>query len=475
MESTVNWATLSKTGSILDENETVKIVVSANRFGYLKGTYDGVLNFTSNASKILFSYKISMDVPCIYKFTLSPIHANFDYLEISKNFQLTNIGNIDSEWRIVCFEDYISFEPSSGFLKIKESENINIKVDMSGKPSGEYKASFGVSNGSGHLLFEVPVTKYHHLDNDKYYIEGNVVDAKYVRSKDILMILTEEPNRLYKYDTSSDTLTFINLDASPKRISVNSNGTSAGIIFERLFSHIDLEEMAVIFEYQFDNYIDYAVITSKDIAFISPFKSIELPTKTLFQPSSALVANLNMVLHPSEKYIYGCQPENRPMYIQKIDIRNGLAEYLYDSRDYGNYEYGYDLWISDDGNLLFSSSGIVFSLSENEATDIKYIGILKDETIVSLDHSSKAKRIYTLTGKNAVRKYNSETFEYLGNILLPEFTFPKDHDTVLEYPIIPEGYYGFFNSESTKFYAIQKLPDKYNVDQHWVIVEINVE
>ncbi len=488
INSLPEWLSVDIDNGTILENDSREITASVNRDGLPVGSEISELEFTSNSENGKKTVSVSVDVPENYSLKVVPEDLEFKYFETEKSITLFNKGNITVAWEIESSADYIGLQPLSGELDVGASVNIVVSLDMMGKSTGIFVESLKIKNNIEEESV-IPLKK-HYYNDDKLYIEGNVVDAEYDRNNDAIIIVAESPERLIKIETSGMEVSEITLAHSPQNISISPEGDLAVVGHDKCLSYIDLDQMSVKQVFPLSVDVFDVVLASNGWAYASPMTgqwvdlvNINLSSGDEEMSSGMFRQRTKMVLHPSGSCIYGARTESTPTDFEKYDITGGKALYLYDSQYHGDYNFGKNIWISDDGALLFGKGRTAFNYSEKESEDIIYYDSLEGTgNIVAFDHSTKAGRVYAVLStdtswdevpENEVRKYNAETLALISVEKLPDFLIPDGNgDGEFSESM---GFFGFFNSEGTKFFVIQKAPDYVNLDNKWAVVELIVK
>jgi len=179
-----------------------------------------------------------------------------------------------------------------------------------------------------------------------------------------------------------------------------------------------------------------------------------------------------------------------PSDFDKYDITQGTATRLYDSPYHGDFDFAGNIWINESGDRLFARSRNVFDATENQATDIRYDGVLEgSQMIVAMDIHTAAKKLYAVleTGDgwpkipgNTIGVYDVEFLTYQSAITLPGFLKGNEDEHPGFYE--SEGHFGFFNGNGSQFYSVVKTKSNYDpydasdayFPDDWAIVTVPV-
>lgn len=273
-------------------------------------------------------------------------------------------------------------------------------LQSSGNPSatatfdtaGTYTIEVSASDGLNEVTETFVVESVSKLAD----VSGFVIDAEHSEALDAVLVVTSTPQRLYKFSLSDNTLQYIDLYKSGLAVSVSPDGLQAAIGFDAAIQIIDLQAMAV------DKTL--AVSTkAQDVVFGAGYvyaipaedqweeiHSVEISTGTeTLSGGLSIRAGTQAKLHPDGDRMYGADRGLSPSDIERYDVTSGVANYDYDSPYHGDYGMCGDLWISEDGQRIFTACGNTFSATDVMETDMRYTGSLDVDRLYQLDHSGE--------------------------------------------------------------------------------------
>ena len=490
LQSLPSWLSVDLQGGILYEGEQTKIIVYAHRSGLDIGTLTGQAVLVSNSEEGDINIDLSLVVPANAIMTLSEPILNYGYFENSQTFTVKNEGNIDFDWNLDnSSNSYISASPNSGTLTKGDSTVVTLTLDRTNLSSQTYDAEININNSKGQSKF-LPV-QIKHYEEEKWLINGRVIDAEYDRNNDVIIVVSESPNELRKFNPSNNSMETLVLSSPPTCVSVGLDGNYAAVGHNGSLSHINLSTMKVEDRFAVTTDAFDIILAPNNWAYVFPRKeqwekirciNLSNGVETLHTGGS-IREETKVKLHPSGDYIYGADNGVSPSDFEKYNIGNGTAEYLYDSPYHGDFAFSGDIWISDDGNRLFAKSRNVFNASTTKATDMTYSGNLAGEgSIATLDFSTAAQRVYAVfttgntwekTPGNIIRKYETNFLAFQGIIELPGFLIPDGTGGGNFYD--SEGHFGFFNSNGTKYFVVSKIKEGSGAQNEWAIITVDVE
>jgi hypothetical protein len=262
-----------------------------------------------------------------------------------------------------------------------------------------------------------------------------VVDAEYNAVIGKIITVSANPSRLHIVDPETKAVQTIDLPQVPNAVSVQPDGKFAAVGHDGWISYVDLTAREVLRVYAVTTDVIDIVLAGNGWVYAFPrtdqwetIRSIQLSNgaETL---TGTIRAGTIVRLHPSGKYIYGANNGLSPSDFEKYDIRNGAAAVMYDSPYHGDYSFGGNVWISEDGLRLFARSGNAFRSSEVRTEDMLYAGNLSGMNVVeSVVQSTGAGRVLAIPGSSfnstaaaELRVYGNAFLAFRGTVPLPQF------------------------------------------------------
>ena len=99
--------------------------------------------------------------------------------------------------------------------------------------------------------------------------------------------------------------------------------------------------------------------------------SVEIATN-IEQLGGSHSAGSRARLHPSGDFVYSANVGLSPSDIFKFDISTGKAEALYDSPYHGEHQPCGDLWLKQDGAVIYTRCGNAFRTSTTQSEDMVF-------------------------------------------------------------------------------------------------------
>ena len=399
--------------------------------------------------------------------------------------RINNYGNTTLEYAIAASTDFVSFSPNSGQLPMMQHADISVTIDRE------------------NLLMETRPRLYVTIDDKvdtvllipekKLMLPNDVVDAEYAKATDLLVYVAADAT-LNIYHPDTKTLTSVQLSYTPTCVSVSPDGTKAAVGHDAHVTYVDLMAENVLTTNDIScNALDI-VLTNNGWTYVFPnhygwthFSCINISTpyamETL-QTGRNIYGGTKGKLHPSGKSIYGADNGLSPADIEKYDIQDGTAQYLYDSPYHGDYYMGGDLWFEENGERLFTRAGTVFKTSETQSMDMIYNGTIPLDgdyrSIAWLDQLDLKREIYLVRqvagwsnepGPPFVDIYDSDNLTHKTKIGLEGYAVANG-DGYTIYAANP--YFVFANSNGAELYVITKANGSGMVHE-WAIQTIDME
>ncbi len=399
--------------------------------------------------------------------------------------RINNYGNTTLEYAIAASTDFVSFSPNSGQLPMMQHADISVTIDRE------------------NLLMETRPRLYVTIDDKvdtvllipekKLMLPNDVVDAEYAKATDLLVYVAADAT-LNIYHPDTKTLTSVQLSYTPTCVSVSPDGTKAAVGHDAHVTYVDLMAENVLTTNDISCDALDIVLTNNGWTYVFPnhygwthFSCINISTpyamETL-QTGHNIYGGTKGKLHPSGNYIYGADNGLSPADIEKYDIQDGTAQYLYDSPYHGDYYMGGDLWFEENGERLFTRAGTVFKTSETQSMDMIYNGTIPLDgdyrSIAWLDQLDLKREIYLVRqvagwsnepGPPFVDIYDSDNLTHKIKIGLEKYAVANGVDYTI-YAACP--YFVFANSNGTELYVITKANGSGMVHE-WAIQTIDME
>jgi len=474
--------------SILVSSEGLRLEVKAIS-NLAAGDYEGIIELTTSGGgkaviavaykKLATSLSISEDI------------LDFGYFENEKTFSINNGDGPTFNWEIINTNPFIQYMPASGSLNSGNSTLVKVLIDRAVLTTKVTDLEIRINNDQPQSVAQQINIDFY--KEEKLLISGKVIDAEYNRDKDSLIFVSTEPNEIRKYNSKSGETVALPLNMPPNCVSVSQDGNFAAVGHNGRFSYVDLTTMQLVLMYQVTCDVSDIVLAPNYWVYAFPaeyqgtaVRCVNLDNKLeSLTEDWAVYGNEKAKLHPTGQYIYTANNGVTPSDFGKLDIREGVAKYLYDSKYHGEFEFAGNLWMNENGSRLFAKSRNAFDAAEDKTTDMLYDGALEGEQfITTMDIHTVAKKLYAIleTGNgypkipdSYIRLYDSNFLTYKSQIKLPGFLKSIENGEGQLYD--SEGHFGFFDASGSQFHLLVKrrAAEEELSSEDWAIVSLAAE
>ena len=398
--------------------------------------------------------------------------------------RINNYGNTTIEYSIATSSSFISVSPTSGLITMMQHANINVSIDRENLLTVTKPELYITIDGT---VDTVPIVL-----EKKFMLPNDVVDAEYSKATNLLVYVAGDATlNIYHPDTRE--LSSVALSFTPTCVSISPDGTKAMAGHDAHVTYVDLMAETVLTTNSVSCDALDIVLTNSGWTYVFPrrdqwtrifcLNASENNASVTQHTGNSIYAGTKAKLHPSGKYIYGADNGLSPADIEKYDIQDGTAHYLYDSPYHGDYSMGGDLWFDESGERLFTRAGTVFKTSEIQGSDMTYNGKIQFQSqygsINWLDQLDLNHEIYLVTkaynswydevADPNVYVYNSDNLAYKEKIRLEDYcvTNSENYDIFDAKP-----YFVFAHSNGQELYVITKAVSS-GLAHEWAIQTID--
>jgi len=427
----------------------------------------------------------------IASLSIEPQSLVFGLTENEKSFTVTNNGILDFNWELNFISDALNLSDTKGTLHPDSSKLISISLDRDKLKNGvnEFTIYFTTDIGLSEEINLIINT----FDEEKMLVEGFVIDAVYDQINDVLITVFDEPKRLDIYNTTAETTTSFTLDKNPNCVAVSLDGKHIAVGHDGGVSYFDAVLKSFVKYYDVSIEVSDVEIPGNGYVYAMPQRSqwehirninLETGLETKSTGPIPVRAGSVMKIHPSGDYIYGADKYINPGDIEKYDIRNGKLKTMYDSPYHGDYTFGGDIWISEDGTRIFAKSKNIFKSSENIEFDMYFNGKLEGENALqALDHTADKGLIALIdhfglfadmaNPDSFVKIYEEDQLNLLQKIRLPPFLVPDGQGGGKIFD--SKGHFCYFNSDGSLLFVWVKANEGSTLLNDWGLVTLNIE
>jgi len=284
-----------------------------------------------------------------------------------------------------------------------------------------------------------------------------IVKAEFNKASGQIVAISNSPSEIHLINPITKVQQKLPLDSNPDNLSLNEN--SAAVSSGNIVYYISLSPLKIEKKFELEVKIGDIILAPNDFIYAFPdveewesIHSIEISSGNITKSAHwSIHGGAKAKLHPLGDYIYGVGNGRTPVDLEKYDIRKGTANYLYDSPYHGEYDPSGDLWISQDGLRIISSSGELFSLSNKTREDLIYNG--------KLPTSDKIKSVAHLLSRNllfVIFESHMEMFNYSYSSSVSEVELIEDVNSSLANDV-------FFSNDGTSIFVIYEQGGKSNI------------
>jgi hypothetical protein len=308
-----------------------------------------------------------------------------------------------------------------------------------------------------------------------------IVDAEFSPSLNAIVAVSESPNQLHIYRPDTNQLVSVNLQVVPVCVGVSPDGNSAVVGHDAWISHVDLVNAALLQTIPVPTLVSDIVAGYDNWAYVFPGSgsfpgifSVNLVTDEQVESQSSIYDRTIARLHPGGLSMYGADTVVSPADIEKYRITGGIAEVAYDSPYHGDYPMCGNLWISADGQRIYTACGNVFRASTASSQDMRYVGSFsKPVNIEWAAHTQTGSNIAVLpyqasdsTQDGEIQYFTPDFLLYRGRAVLPRFVVGQDAWAA-------RGRWVFFNAAGTKQYVILQAEEAADLPNDFGIVTVD--
>jgi hypothetical protein len=238
-----------------------------------------------------------------------------------------------------------------------------------------------------------------------------VVDAKFSVALSSIVIASDTPsNTLHIYDTQAQADRAVALPLAPVAVALDSTGLTAAVAHDAQVSWVDLKAGALTATCSVSSNAYDVALSSTGTVYVMPRTDQWITLHAVDRSScseaasgaSLLYAGSHIAMHPSEKALFAADQGLSPSRIDRCDLTVSpiACSDSEGTADWGTYEYCGNLWLSADGQRIYSACGVTLRVPGNVTTDYaSYGGTLAGVTRVQhLSEAPQAERVVLIPG-----------------------------------------------------------------------------
>ena len=467
----------------IEEGETVSVNVTSYQ-NYSYGIHSEELLIRSSFGRKSVTLLMFPEQYTLYSL---PEMILFPGQSTSENLIIKNEGDLSFHYSITTSTDHIHLSSTNGSVAVGKQVEIRVSIDKEDLMSATVDPEIYVTINNETTTIPIAFERKQMLTKD-------VIDAEYSKTKNIMVyVAADRTLNIYHVDTK--TTDAVSLSYIPTCVSISLDGTKAVVGHDAHITYIDLETKQILTENSISCYALDIVLGPNGWAYAFPKRDqwehircidVTIPNSIeQFHTGNTIYAGAVAKLHPSGKYIYDAENGISSMSIEKFDIQNGAASYLY----YLSYSYsaGGDLWFSESGDRIFAKNGNVFKSSEIQELDLMYNGKITLESgsyyspsIKYLDHLELNKSLYIISkgdsyddpNKPFVYVFDSDNLIFKSKKPLEPYYVTDSYGESNLYSAEP--YFVFANSNGKEIYVLTKAVGS-GIVHEWAIQTLNLD
>ena len=399
-----------------------------------------------------------------------------------------NYGDTPMDYSITASSSNVSFSPASGRVPKMQHADIAVTINR--------ENLFAEPNPKLYVTLDDRVDSVLIIPEKKVMLPNNVVDAEYSKATNLLVYVSSD-SKLNIYRPDTRTISSVALSYEPVCVSVSPDGTKAVVGHNAHVTYVDLMAETVLTTNDISCGTYDIVLTDSGWTYVFPeyyqsphIRCIDVSTENAIETLSTgniISTDVKAKLHPSGRYIYGADNGSSSCDMEKYDIQDGTARYLYQTPPYSFNLYG-DLWFQENGEKIFTRGGVVLQTSNLQGSDMVKVGDITLEgnytRIKWLDQLDLKKEFYLVlqnevywygdagTTPPYVYVYDSDDLSYKTKIKLEDYWLNFEGYGYQSF--VSEPYFVFVNPEGTQLYVITKSTYQ-DLPEAWAIQTIILE
>lgn len=470
---------ISPNGVILARNTSyyipLKIKLDAN---VSVDEYEGDIVLRSNdKQKELATVRVTIDLgnPVCYISGLYNNRVDFNSNLSNISFTIYNQGNGLLNWQFADLPDWLKVSKSSGILGSYYSESIQFSVESARLETGLNVDTIRLlTNDPGKPSLSILVTARGEGNNELTFpIEGNVVDAMFLKSSNTLVYATTQPNKLLFYDAGTKTVTHeIALSKAPSCFTVSEDLKLAAVGHSGLISTIDLSNYSVSKQILLNNSVyDIAWADSSLFCYTEQADNSDYIywVDVLSGAKSSLKNNnvdgkTRLKKVPTKPYFIASRQQTSPSGIITFSIATqSIKSYAHKTIS--------DYWFTEDGEYMITRNGEVYRTSSAfDATDtfsanINPIDRLTDGSSTTyyyplwVDHSVATNKLFIInnnySSQSLIHQFDDVDYFAENSYVFDKMYRPNEQTATFEVSV----HYVFANREGTELLVLRKGKD----------------
>jgi hypothetical protein len=255
-------------------------------------------------------------------------------------------------------------------------------------------------------------------------IKFHVLDAEYSSQLERIVLVASAPSELVLLNPITLEAQEVALPLAANAVSISLDGMTAAVAHNAHVSIVDLGSATLTKTISTTCDANDIVLASNGFAYVFPqtdqwvdIHSVEIAPgvdRGMSQQWS-IYAGSKAKLHPTSANMYGIDPAVSPTDIARYDISAGVARVANDSPYHGDYPICLDLWMSKDGQRIFTGCGTVFRAAPGTPDDMTYNGALGAANAAAagqfraIAHDEVRAKVYAIPRTSSLYPYDNTT------------------------------------------------------------------
>jgi hypothetical protein len=292
----------------------------------------------------------------------------------------------------------------------------------------------------------------------------NVVSAAYDKPLDKMVLVSANPNELHVYDPVTLADQVIPLPAPPLSLSVRPDGLFAAVGHDGWVSYVNLQTAVIVQTFPLAVHVQSLALASNGFIYVWPLSAINATIGSLQISTGTVMAPSNFNFDPLRMTTDGNYLYTAYFGLSKWDITQGVAVPVAQEQFTSINTCG-NLWLTEDGNRLFTACAQAYRTSPVASQDLQYNGqlaglnsltwadesVIQQSTVVIPSSFSSPSSVDT-----QLQIFGDAFLGFVGSLPLPQFLIGGQ-------TYAGHGQYVFWNANSTKLFAVEKADSTANL------------
>lgn len=425
-------------------NSTIQFTVNDSNIPLEPGFYTFPLVFDIDGKKMV-GYTVALahlGHPNMNVSTTSILFTN----SYSSSLEIRNESYGILSWWIASAPNWLTAEKQYGLIDQYQSEEIKLSVDVNGLNPGEYTGTLIIqSNAENQKTVSIQVKIV--VSASAYYgdyHQGQLIDARFSKTSDELIILTKSPNQLLFFSSEINNPTVVDLDRVPQCLAMTEDESTIAIGYSNseitiynTQSHnaiktYNIGTIPLSVEFASNEWL-YFIATN---SYWNYLHSFNLNTQEIVRQKDGEGGMKTLKKVPGKSLLLSTRPGYSPDGLLLFDVSepgqtDSVNLYHMDMSGY---------WLSDDGEKLFTGWKKIYNVPDfmdgnsfipNEPPVTGQIDFQESQIVDCIAQQSSSGYIFVSTGfgwqgqTTTLKVYNDQTLvqqrSYDLNFVRPDF------------------------------------------------------